>query len=58
MAWKVGVRFPAGARDFSLLHSVKTWPEAHPVSYPMGTGGRFPEGKAAGACYAAREGGG
>jgi hypothetical protein len=43
------VRFPAGARDFSLLYSVQTGHEAHPASYPMGTGGSFPGGKAAGA---------
>jgi hypothetical protein len=30
--WKDGVRFAAGASNFSLLHSV------HPASYPMGTG--------------------
>jgi hypothetical protein len=28
---------PAGARDFSLLHSIQTSAEAHPASYPMGT---------------------
>jgi hypothetical protein len=42
--WTAGVRFPAGASDFSLLHSVQTGPGAHPASYPMGT-----VGKAAGA---------
>jgi hypothetical protein len=29
-------------QDLSLLHSVQTGPEAHPASYPMGTGGSFP----------------
>jgi hypothetical protein len=33
------VRFPAGERDFSLLHSVETDSEAHPASYPMVTDG-------------------
>jgi hypothetical protein len=47
---KVGVRFPAGTRDSSLLHNVHTDPGAHPASYPMGTGGCFPGGKAVGAC--------
>jgi hypothetical protein len=37
--WTVGFRFPAGARDFSLLHSVQTESVAHPASYPVGTGG-------------------
>jgi hypothetical protein len=37
------VRFPAGAGNFSLHH------RAHPASYPMGTRGSFPGGKAAGA---------
>jgi hypothetical protein len=32
-----GVRFLAGSRDFSLLHSVQTASGAHPASYPMGT---------------------
>jgi hypothetical protein len=34
-----GFRFPAGVRDFSLLHSFQTGSEAQPSSYPMGTGG-------------------
>jgi hypothetical protein len=38
---------PAGARDFSLLHSVQTGSEAHPTSYRMGTRGSFPGGKVA-----------
>jgi hypothetical protein len=40
------VRF-AAVQDFSLLHSVQTDSGAHPASYPMGTGGSFPEGKVA-----------
>jgi hypothetical protein len=47
--WTAGVRFPAGARDFSLLHSIHTASGAHPASYPMGTGGSFAGCKAAGA---------
>jgi hypothetical protein len=45
----IGVRFPAGAGNFSVRHHVQTGSGAHPTSYPMGTGGSFPEGKAAGA---------
>jgi hypothetical protein len=45
----IGVLFPAGAGNFSLLHCVQSGPAAHPVSYPMGTRGSFPGGKAAGA---------
>jgi hypothetical protein len=41
-------RLPAG-QDFSLLHGVQTGCGAHPASDPMGTGGDFPGGKAAGA---------
>jgi hypothetical protein len=36
-------------QEFSLLHVVQTGSGAHPASYPMGTGGSFPEGKVAGA---------
>jgi hypothetical protein len=43
------VRFPAGAGDFSLPHRVRNGSGAHPASYPMGTRGSFPRGKAAGA---------
>jgi hypothetical protein len=42
----VGVRVGS---EFSLLHVVQTGSGAHPASYPMGTGGSFPGGKAAGA---------
>jgi hypothetical protein len=44
----VGVRVPVG-QEFSILHVVQTGFGVHPTSYPMGTGGSFPGGKAAGA---------
>jgi hypothetical protein len=47
--WGSRVRFPVGAGNFSLHHCVKNGSAAHPVSYPMGTRGSFPGGKAAGA---------
>jgi hypothetical protein len=43
------VRFPAGAGKFSLHHRVHNGSGAHPASYPMGTRGSFPGGKATGA---------
>jgi hypothetical protein len=46
--WGSGVRFPAGAGNFSLNHRVQKGSGAHPVSY-MGTRGSFPGGTAAGA---------
>jgi hypothetical protein len=42
-------RFPAGAGNFSLHHRVQNGSGAYPASYPMGTGGSFPRGKAVGA---------
>jgi hypothetical protein len=36
-----GVRFPAGARNFSLDHRVQNGPGAHPACYPMATRGSF-----------------
>jgi hypothetical protein len=36
-----GVRFPAGAGNFSLHHRVQNGSGAHPASYPMGTRGSF-----------------
>jgi hypothetical protein len=42
-----GIRFPAGAGKFSLHHRVQNGTGAHPASYPMGTRGSFPGGKAA-----------
>jgi hypothetical protein len=41
----VGVRFPAEARDFCLLHNVQTGSGAHPASYAMDTGDSFLGGK-------------
>jgi hypothetical protein len=43
------VRFPAGAGNIPLHHRyVHNGSGAHPASYPMGTRGSFPGGKAAG----------
>jgi hypothetical protein len=42
----IGVRSPAGAKDFSSILSVQTGSESHPASCTMGTGGPFPGGKA------------
>jgi hypothetical protein len=41
------VRFPGRARNFSLHHRAQNGSGAHSTSYPMGTRGSFPEGKAA-----------
>jgi hypothetical protein len=41
----IGVRSPAGAKDFSSILCVQTGSEAHPASCTMGTGGPFPGGK-------------
>jgi hypothetical protein len=41
----IGVRFLAGAGNFSLHHRVQTGSGAHPASYPMGTEFSFPGGK-------------
>jgi hypothetical protein len=43
------VRLPAGAGNFYLHHRVQNGSGAHPPSYPVGTGGSFPGGKATGA---------
>jgi hypothetical protein len=43
----IGVRSPAGAKDFSSNLCVQTGSGAHPASCPMGTGGPFPGGKSA-----------
>jgi hypothetical protein len=43
-------RFPTGAGNFSLHHRVQNGSGPHPASYPMGTRGSLPGGKAAGAC--------
>jgi hypothetical protein len=47
--WCSKVRFLAGAGNFSLRHSIQNSFGAHPASYPTGTRGPFPGGKAAGA---------
>jgi hypothetical protein len=41
-------RFPAHAGNFSLHHYVQNGSGAHLVSYPMGTRGYFPGGRAIG----------
>jgi hypothetical protein len=43
------VRFPAGARNFSLRHRVQNGSGSYQASYLMGTRGSFPGSKAAGA---------
>jgi hypothetical protein len=40
------VQVPAGAGNLSLHHRIQNGSEAHPASYPMGTRGSFPGGKA------------
>jgi hypothetical protein len=45
----IGVRSPAGAKDFSSNLCFQTSSEAHPASYPMGTGVLSPGQSAAGA---------
>jgi hypothetical protein len=42
------VLFPAGAGNFSLHRRALNGSGAHPASYPMGTRGSLPGGKAAG----------
>jgi hypothetical protein len=42
----IGVRSPAGAKDFSFNLCVQTGSGAHPDSCPMGTEGSFHGGKA------------
>jgi hypothetical protein len=43
----IGVRSPAGAKDFSSILCVQTGSEAHPDSCTIGTRGPFPGGKSA-----------
>jgi hypothetical protein len=43
----IGVRSPAGAKDFSSNLCVQTGSGVHPASCTMGTGGPFPGGKSA-----------
>jgi hypothetical protein len=42
----IGVRSPAGAKDFSSSLFVQSGSGTHPASCTMGTGGPFPGGKA------------
>jgi hypothetical protein len=42
----IGVRFPAGARDFSFLHSTQIGSWDYPASYPMCSGESFSGDKA------------
>jgi hypothetical protein len=42
----IGIRSPAGPKDFSSILCVQTGSGAHSASCPMGTGGPFPGGKA------------
>jgi hypothetical protein len=44
--WAIGVRSPAGAKDFSCSLFVQTGSGAHPASCTVGTGGPFPGAKA------------
>jgi hypothetical protein len=44
-----GFEYRVGAGKFSPYHRVQTGSETHPASYPMGTRGSFPGGKAPGA---------
>jgi hypothetical protein len=42
----IGIRSPAGEKDFSPVLCVQTGSEAHPASCTMGTGEPFPGDKA------------
>jgi hypothetical protein len=42
----IEVRSRTGEEDFSSSPCVQTSSGAHPASYPLGTGGSFPGGKA------------
>jgi hypothetical protein len=48
----IEVRSPTGAEDFSSSPCIQTGSGAHPASYPMGTRGSFPGGKAQPGCDA------
>jgi hypothetical protein len=41
----IGVRSPAGAKDFSSILCVQTGSGAHPASCTMGTGGKARQGR-------------
>jgi hypothetical protein len=47
--WRYIRSVPVESGNFSLRHRVQTGSGAHPASYPMGTGGSFHGGIAAGA---------
>jgi hypothetical protein len=51
LKWDLG-SIPAEANDSSCNLCVQTSSEAHPASYPMGTGSPFPGGKAQKGCEA------
>jgi hypothetical protein len=44
---RIGLRFPVGAENFSLLRRVQFTSEAYPASYPIGTGDHTLRGKEA-----------
>jgi hypothetical protein len=44
---QIRVWVPVGL-EFSLFYVIQAGSGAHPASYPIGTGGSFPRGKAAG----------
>jgi hypothetical protein len=46
--WGSRFRFLAGAGNISLHHRLQNGSGVHPASYPLGTRGSFPGGKAAG----------
>jgi hypothetical protein len=48
-SWTAGVSIPGRGKRLFVFHSVQTGSETHQASYPMGTGGDFSGGKAAGA---------
>jgi hypothetical protein len=48
-SWMIGGSSSDRGWEFFLHHRVQTGSGAHPASYPMGTRGSFPGGKAAGA---------
>jgi len=47
MGCTYGIQFPARAWIFSPHHCIQTGSGALPASYPMGSGGSFPEEKTA-----------
>jgi hypothetical protein len=46
---RIGVRFPAGVREFVLFRSVQTSFGVHPAAYSIGMANPFAKHKAAGA---------